>query len=141
MTDRVEIDPEKGCTDTAMAAWWCVFCAIVEGRAPATVVREWADALAIRPRRPIVEGHVLVLPRVHVQDVGVDPGVSAAAMTAAAELAGELDACNVITSRGAVATQTVWHLHLHVVPRAADDGLALPWTERQRREGTQHEQR
>jgi len=70
----------------------------------------------------------LVIPAVHVADVEVNPAVSALTMTAAAELAGEHPACNVITSRGADATQKVFHLHIHVVPRRAGDGLALPWS-------------
>lgn len=107
----------------------CPFCLIVCGRAPATVLRAWPDALAIRPRHGgVTAGHVLVIPRVHVADVAEDPVVSAATMLRAAELAAEAGDCNVITSRGAAATQTVRHLHLHVVPRAEGDGLLLPWT-------------
>jgi histidine triad (HIT) family protein len=63
---------------------------------------------------------------VHVADVGHDPYVSAATMKRAAQLAAT-QWCNVITSRGRVATQSVFHLHLHLVPRAEGDGLALPW--------------
>jgi histidine triad (HIT) family protein len=106
----------------------CVFCEIVAGRAPASVVREWPEVIAIRPRHPVTSGHVLVIPRAHVADVGTDPAVSASTMAAAAQLAGELAAANVITSRGAAATQTVHHLHLHMVPRRHGDGLPLPWT-------------
>lgn len=107
-----------------------MFCAIVHGEAPATVIRKWNDAIAISPRRPVVPGHVLVIPYEHVVDVGESPEVSARTMVRAAELAAALPAANVITSRGADATQTVLHLHLHVVPRQAGDGLALPWTPR-----------
>lgn len=106
----------------------CVFCAIVAGEAPAAVVREWQGTIAISPRHPVTPGHVLVIPREHVADVGIDLAVSARTMAAAAELAGELPAANVITSRGGAATQTVFHLHLHVVPRGEGDGLPLPWT-------------
>lgn len=109
----------------------CVFCAIVAGTAEATVVRQWTDAVAIRPLNPVTPGHVLVIPNVHVDDVGDDPAVSARAMACAAELAAELPAANVITSKGSAATQTVFHLHVHVVPRAAGDGLPLPWTPQQ----------
>ncbi len=109
----------------------CVFCLIVAGRAPATVVWRWPEVIAIRPRRPVAAGHVLVIPRRHVADVAANPAVSAATMRAAAELAGEHRAANVITSRGSAATQTVFHLHLHVVPRADGDGLPLPWTPQQ----------
>ncbi|MGW3008675.1 HIT family protein [Streptomyces sp. NPDC001219] len=107
----------------------CPFCLIVCGRAPATVLREWPETIAIRPRHGgVTDGHVLVIPRVHVADVAEDPVVSAATMLRAAELAAEAGDCNVITSRGASATQTVRHLHLHLVPRAEGDGLLLPWT-------------
>jgi histidine triad (HIT) family protein len=107
----------------------CVFCAIVAGEAPSTVIREWPEVIAIVPRpRSVTPGHVLVIPREHVADVGTDPAVSALAMAAAAELVGALPAANVITSKGGAATQTVYHLHLHVVPRVDGDGLSLPWT-------------
>ncbi|MET9260426.1 HIT domain-containing protein [Amycolatopsis sp. NPDC004079] len=96
------------------------------------MVRQWGfDAIAIRPRNPVVDGHVLVIPAAHVADVGMNPDVSAIAMAAAAELAAQHTDCNVITSRGRYATQTIAHVHLHVVPRAAGDGLPLPWTPQQ----------
>lgn len=113
------------------AASDCVFCAIVAGRAPATVVREWDDVLAIRPRGGVNDGHTLVIPRTHVPDAGTDPDVTAAVFRRAAELLDELPAGNLITSRGAAATQTVFHLHVHVLPRQERDGLPLPWTPQQ----------
>ncbi|MFG3005899.1 HIT family protein [Streptomyces calvus] len=106
----------------------CPFCAILEGRAPAKVVRSWPDSLAIAPLTAVTAGHTLVIPRIHVADVGVDPAVSAATMRRAAELASEIGSCNIITSRGELATQSVFHLHLHVLPRRPQDGLALPWS-------------
>jgi len=106
----------------------CVFCAIVAGEAPATVIREWPDAIAIVPLRPVAPGHVLVIPRTHVADATVDPDVTAVTMRRAAELA--VPPCNLITSAGRPATQTVFHLHIHVVPRRVGDGLALPWSVR-----------
>ncbi|MGP9023203.1 HIT domain-containing protein (plasmid) [Streptomyces sp. BR1] len=109
----------------------CVFCSIVAGEAPATVVREWDDVLAIRPRGGVHEGHVLVLPRVHVADAGADPQIAARTMACAAELMAELPSANIITSKGAEATQSVYHLHLHVVPRSTGDALPLPWTPQQ----------
>ncbi|SIO84636.1 HIT family protein [Nocardiopsis sp. JB363] len=107
----------------------CVFCRIADGTAPATVVRQWPDALAIRPRSGGVnDGHLMVIPRTHVQDAGVDAAVTAATMARAAELMAQLPTANLITSKGAAATQSVFHLHVHVVPRAAGDDLPLPWT-------------
>lgn len=114
----------------------CPFCEIVAGRAPATVVRDWPDTLAIVPKGPVVDGHTLVIPRQHVADFGENPTVSATTMARAAELADGLGPMNLITSRGREATQSVFHLHLHLVPRAANDGLSLPWySGRSRRAG------
>lgn len=107
----------------------CVFCQIVDGCAPAKIVREWPEAIAIVPLGPVVPGHLLVIPRTHVDDFTADPQVSAATMRRAAELGGELGgAMNLITSKGWEATQSVFHLHIHLVPRTAGDGLRLPWT-------------
>ena len=107
----------------------CPFCEINEGRAPATFVHEWSNAIAIVPLNPVVEGHTLVIPKTHVTDFADDPDVTGATARRAAQLCRDLDLvhANLITSRGREATQSVYHLHLHLVPRAANDGLALPW--------------
>ncbi|HEV7975348.1 HIT family protein [Amycolatopsis sp.] len=115
-------------TSTPSAAV-CSFCEIVAERASAQVVRRWDDVLAIRPRSGgVADGHVLVIPHQCVPDIGADTALSARVMECVAELAAELPACNIITSKGATATQTVFHLHVHVVPRAAGDNLPLPWS-------------
>lgn len=107
----------------------CVFCEIVADRAPATVVATWPEALAIVPLDPVVPGHVLVIPREHVADAAGEPTVTADAVYRAAQYARNQDLpFNLITSAGAEATQTVFHLHIHYVPRRDGDGLALPWT-------------
>jgi histidine triad (HIT) family protein len=105
----------------------CVFCRIVAGQAPVEITAIWHDAIAIIPLNPVTDGHMLVISRQHVTDAADDPDVTAATMRRAAELAAA-SPCNLITSRGSQATQTVFHLHIHVVPRRAGDGLALPWT-------------
>jgi histidine triad (HIT) family protein len=89
-----------------------------------------AVAVAFQPLNPVTPGHFLAVPRVHVTDAMDSPLAASRAMRLAAGLAGQmgLRACNFITSAGAAATQTVFHLHVHVVPRREGDGLALPWT-------------
>ena len=104
----------------------CIFCNIVNNKAPATVVQTWDDAIAIVPLNPVVDGHVLVIPRQHVKDALEKPEITARVMQRASELAS--GQCNIITSVGRDATQSVFHLHLHIVPRQKDDGLTLPWT-------------
>lgn len=104
----------------------CVFCRIADGVEDAILVAEWADAIAIVPLDPVVDGHVLVVPRRHVIDAVESPSTTCLVMRHAAEIA--IRPCNLITSAGREATQTVMHFHAHIVPRAAGDGLHLPWT-------------
>jgi histidine triad (HIT) family protein len=115
-----------------MAKTDCVFCQIVAGDSPAVVAANWPDAIAIQPLNPVVKGHVLVIPRAHVWSFVEDPTVTAAVMARAADFAGKLgmpgEGVNLITSAGEAATQTVFHLHVHLVPRYLGDGITLPWT-------------
>lgn len=105
----------------------CPFCAIVASDAPATIVWEWASALAIVPLNPVTRHHVIVLPKQHVADATDDPMLTGYVMACASTLVTGGSA-NIITSIGRPATQSVFHLHIHVVPRSEGDGLALPWT-------------
>lgn len=81
------------------------------------------------PLGPVVAGHLLVIPRTHVRDFADDPAITGATWQRTATLARdlELQAANGLTSMGPEATQTVFHLHVHLVPRVWGDGLALPW--------------
>ncbi len=107
----------------------CVFCDIVAGNAPAQEVVEYPGATAFRPLNPITPGHMLVVPNVHVAHAAEEPEVTAKAMEAASRYAAEhFDSFNLITSANEAATQTVYHLHIHVIPRRFGDGLTLPWT-------------
>lgn len=120
------------------AASECPFCGIVEGSGPAEIVAEWPDAMALVPLGPVTRPparHWLVVPRVHAPDAIADPDGAAVAVRRAAQLAGvvEMQACNIIVSVGAAATQTVMHTHVHLVERVAGDRLRLPWTGQRRR--------
>lgn len=108
----------------------CIFCQILSGAAKAKVVANYPGAIVIVPLNPVTEGHVLVIPRRHVEDFSAYPSVTGQVMAIAAEHAKKYiyEDCNLITSRGALATQTVRHLHIHLVPRRGADGLHLPWT-------------
>lgn len=107
----------------------CVFCDIVAGESPAADYRACGtENVAFTPLNPVTDGHTLVVPRVHVKDATTMYTVSAETMKWAAILASHFHSANIITSIGAPATQSVYHLHLHVVPRREGDGLTLPWT-------------
>lgn len=105
----------------------CVFCKIVAGDSPAAMVRKWPDAIAFTPLDPVNSGHTLVVPVKHVDDATVDPDVTSQTMRRASQLAGEYLSANIITSIGAPATQSIFHLHIHVIPRYPDDELMVPW--------------
>lgn len=106
----------------------CVFCEIVAGRAPADVVQRTERTIAIVPLGPVVDGHALFIPRTHITDTADDPWLSADTVVAASIYAARQGRpFNLITSTGREATQSVFHLHWHYVPRAADDGLMVPW--------------
>lgn len=107
----------------------CVFCKIIAGDAPARIVESWSDAIAFVPLVPVTPGHVLVVPREHVADALARPFVTALTFSLATQyaVARGMTSVNLLTSAGVAATQSVFHLHVHVVPRSADDGLMLPW--------------
>lgn len=109
----------------------CVFCEIIAGREPVEWILHpdtWHDAVAFVPLGPVTEGHCLIVPKVHVKDFAEDPEVYAAVSRRASQLMHWTPRpMNVITSLGKEATQSVFHLHVHLVPRVENDGLALPW--------------
>ncbi len=89
-----------------------------------------APSVIFQPLNPVTPGHYLVMPVAHVTDALEAPRITGATMEFAALWARRIgfESCNLITSVGAPATQTVRHLHIHIVPRRPDDGLHLPWT-------------
>ena len=110
----------------------CIFCQIIAGETqpPSGILKRWPDAVAFEPLNPVTPGHLLIVPVAHTRSFLDDPVVAAAAMARAADLASRgltYAQCNLITSCGEDATQSVYHLHLHLIPREAGDGLHLPW--------------
>lgn len=107
----------------------CVFCKIVRGEASARIVEERIHTLIFHPLNPVVPGHLLVIPKRHVDNFATDPLISGYTAVRASEYVKDTDGeYNLITSKGPNATQTVRHLHFHIVPRWPNDGLALPWS-------------
>jgi histidine triad (HIT) family protein len=123
---------------TASSGAWaddCDFCAIVRGEEPlADIVCEGEMWLAFFPLAPATAGHTLVVPRRHVADLwSVDPELAAQLMNAVIHVGRAIqdaltpDGMNVITSSGEAAEQTIYHLHLHIVPRYRDDRFGPIW--------------
>lgn len=111
----------------------CVFCEIVAGDAPAIRIYEDDELLAILDIRPFTRGHTLVIPKLHSVDLTDTPPETVAAMMvvgqriARAARASGLGATgtNVAINDGRSAFQTVFHIHLHVVPRRDGDKVAF----------------
>jgi histidine triad (HIT) family protein len=116
----------------------CPFCRIAARHDKAHIVAETDECLAFLPLSPATRGHILVIPKVHVENVyDIGPDLAASVLREAVRLAGAVrsafhpDGVNLITSTGQVATQTVPHFHFHVVPRWPHDGITLAWPEKQ----------
>jgi histidine triad (HIT) family protein len=112
----------------------CLFCKIVAGEIPSTRVDEDERTVAFMDINPATRGHLLVVPREHSTDlleIGADDLAACARM--AQRLARRVserlgaDGVNVLNSYGRAAWQTVFHFHLHVIPRYENDPLRLPW--------------
>ena len=110
----------------------CIFCQIAAGRAPAFRVAEDERALAFMDLFPASEGHVLVIPKDHADNVFEmedEPMRAAAALSrrVARAMRDALapDGLAVYQANGAAAGQTVWHYHLHLIPRRMGDPLTL----------------
>ncbi len=107
----------------------CIFCRIVAGTAAAELVHETPDAIAFLDRTPTARGHVLVVPRVHAASLPeLDDARAAGLFRTVKEVMRKVDAAlrpagmNVGWNQGEAAGQTVFHLHVHVLPRHADGG-------------------
>jgi histidine triad (HIT) family protein len=115
--------------DTPPATAACVFCEIASRRDDRPLLYADDECVVFEPLGPIVPGHVLVVPTAH-QDSAADSlvGTAVTFRTAARYAREHYEAFNLITSSGSDATQTIMHLHVHIVPRQRGDGLLLPWS-------------
>lgn len=112
----------------------CLFCKIATGELPATRVHEDDRTVAFMDINPATRGHLLVIPRDHSADLYEIAGEDLDACVATARTMAErirdklgADGVNVLNSTGRAAWQTVFHFHIHVIPRYDGDPLRLPW--------------
>jgi histidine triad (HIT) family protein len=111
----------------------CIFCKIVAGEIPSHKIDEDDKTLAFMDINPWTKGHALVIPKEHSRNIyDVDLGDMAATMATAQRIAQRLrdrlgaEGINLLQSSEPVAMQTVFHTHVHVIPRYSDDGLRMP---------------
>jgi histidine triad (HIT) family protein len=113
----------------------CIFCRIIAGEIPSQRIDEDERTVAFMDVNPATRGHALVVPRRHARDLlDIDEDDLAATFATARRLAERMserlnaDGVNLLNSCGRAAWQTVFHFHVHVIPRYQGDPLRLPWT-------------
>lgn len=116
-----------------MAEADCIFCKVLAGEIPAQIVDEDEHTVALLDLNPWTRGHALVIPRRHAADLWEIADAELAHVALAAKrLAGRMrerlgcDGVNLLNSAGEAAWQTIFHFHIHVIPRYRDDPLELP---------------
>ncbi|MBN2703115.1 MAG: HIT family protein [Pontiellaceae bacterium] len=112
----------------------CIFCKIVKKEIPATIVYEDEHTLAFMDIGPIVKGHVLVIPKTHVDPLTETPDEIVAQLHTVAKRVAQAQidglgaaGVNIMQNNGAAAGQEVPHIHVHVIPRFAEDGHHWNW--------------
>lgn len=117
-----------------MSAGDCVFCRIAAGQLPCARVFEDDATLAFLDIAPLAHGHLLIIPKKHYATIDEMPGDEVAAMARLVPRLGAtlrtVTSCagfNVLQNNGRAAGQVVPHVHFHLIPRVADDGLGYRW--------------
>jgi len=112
----------------------CIFCKIVAGQIPALKILENDRVLSFLDIGPLADGHTLVIPKKHYQhlDEMAEADVVAIArvlpkIASAVVAATGVDGYNILQNNGRVAGQLVEHVHFHIIPRVAEDGLGYRW--------------
>ena len=112
----------------------CIFCKIIAGEIPSATIYENDEFKVILDRFPSGEGHALILPKNHVPNVfEIDPAQAGRAYALAAKLARAMKEVlgftdmNILQNNGPIAGQTVFHFHIHLIPRYENDGQTINW--------------
>ena len=112
----------------------CIFCKIAGGEIPSATIYEDEKFRVILDLGPASKGHALILPKEHFANIyELDEETAAAAFVLAKKMAGKMtealgcDGFNIVQNNGTIAGQTVFHFHIHLIPRYEGDGVALGW--------------
>jgi histidine triad (HIT) family protein len=112
----------------------CIFCKVIAGEIPGEFVDSDNRTVTVMDINPATRGHVVVIPREHAENLlAVSEEDLAATMAAVRRVVERMNATiapagfNVLNNMGRAAWQSIFHFHVHVIPRYADDPLQLPW--------------
>lgn len=112
----------------------CVFCRINKGEIPSATIYENEEFRVMLDRFPAAKGHVLIIPKKHVKDIyDLEPELAGRLFELSTRLASIIKrvfgntGLNIIQNNGEIAGQTVFHYHLHMIPRYEDDGVQVSW--------------
>ncbi len=113
----------------------CIFCRIANGEIPSATLYEDEDFRVILDLGPASKGHALILPKTHAANLyELSDELAGKAMILAKKMAGKMtealkcDGFNIVQNNGEAAGQTVFHFHMHLIPRYQGDGVGLTWT-------------
>lgn len=113
----------------------CIFCKIANGEIPSATLYEDEDFRVILDLGPASKGHALILPKAHAANIyEISDDMAAKAMILAKKMATKMtdalkcDGFNIVQNNGEPAGQTVFHFHMHLIPRYEGDGVGLSWT-------------
>jgi len=112
----------------------CIFCKLANGEIPTRVVYEDEDFCVIMDAAPAAKGHCLILPKEHFSNIyEIEDEVLGKAFKLAKKMTAHLteklgcDGFNIVQNNGVTAGQTVFHFHIHLIPRYENDGLGIGW--------------
>lgn len=112
----------------------CIFCKIANGEIPAATIYEDEDFMVILDLGPAARGHALILPKEHYANIyELDESIAAKAFVLAKKMAAHMtevlgcEGFNIVQNNGPLAGQTVFHFHVHLIPRYPEDQVGLTW--------------
>ncbi len=112
----------------------CIFCKIAKGEIPSTTIYEDDDFKVIMDLGPATKGHALIIPKEHYANIyELDDSLAAKVLVLAKKMATKMtkvlgcDGFNIVQNNGEVAGQTVFHFHMHLIPRYKDDNIGEMW--------------
>ena len=112
----------------------CIFCKIAAGEIPSRKIYEDSDLIAIMDLNPTSKGHSLIIPKEHCTNIyDIDEDIAAKVMKTAKKLATKMtvalncDGFNLLQNNGETAGQTMFHFHMHLIPRYKGDQVGITW--------------